>query len=68
MSKWIVRVNETIDYGYEVEATSEADAFDKFHRLDEDELEVALKWKESVGFEAPWTAEEQEEPALKEAK
>lgn len=61
MSKWIVRVNETIDYGYEVEATSEADAFDKFHRLDEDELEVALKWKESVGFEAPWTAERSED-------
>ena len=61
MSKWIVRVNETIDYGYEVEATSEAEAFDKFYRLDEDELEVALKWKESVGFEAPWTAERSED-------
>ena len=58
MSKWIVRINETIEWAYEVEATSEADAFDKFHRLDEDELEVALKWKESAGFEAPWTAEE----------
>lgn len=61
MSKWIVRVNETIDYGYEVEATSEADAFDKFYRLDGDQRAVALKWKESVGFEAPWTAERSED-------
>lgn len=60
MSKWMVRVNETIEYAYEVEATSEADAFDKYYRLDHEGLKNALRWEESAGFEAPWTAEEAE--------
>ena len=58
MSKWIVRINETIDWAYAVEATSEEDAFDLFSRLTPDQMQKAFLWKESVGFEAPWTAEE----------
>lgn len=58
MAKYIVRVTETINHEYEVEAASHDEAINAYHELTDDEL----KTKDLDGdrsWDVPWDVEEQ---------
>jgi hypothetical protein len=58
MKKYIIRVTETINHEYEVEAESHDAALAAFDRFDDDDL----KDKDldgSTGWDTPWDVEEQ---------
>jgi len=58
VNKYIVRVTETINHEYEVEAKSKEEALAVYDRFNDDDLRVK-DLDGSVSWDIPWDVEEQ---------
>jgi hypothetical protein len=58
MKKYLVRVTESINHDYEIEAESEQDAIDIYHSYDDAQLGELDLDGQSEWDAHPWTVEE----------